>query len=303
MGTAWNKTVERPGKERNLSKLCSSWTHSTKYVLLFARDIFMQYLPALEILLEEVVPMFKLFINQSERANERVNIFAFSFQTKRMNVSKTIFFYNASEMYALHVYFRKKKRLHKYIYMISNSKLKPSRQKNEYLFRYINKELGWEKVSIVRMRFFEKVSHFNMISRLPFFWLKWFRFGSVRFGSGSMLNSIAKSVRSLGVWVPHLFIFANYVTVLQRIFFFLLTLQIRKAGAVSRIFSHFFPFFICRLARIECQGGNQGILKYGRNDWKEKWVTEFNAKQNEKKKTRMWERERWKKNERNKCEK
>lgn len=168
--------------------------------------------------------------------------------------------------------------------MISNSKLKPSRQKNEYLFRYINKELGWEKVSIVRMRFFEKVSHFNMISRLPFFWLKWFRFGSVRFGSGSMLNSIAKSVRSLGVWVPHLFIFANYVTVLQRIFFFLLTLQIRKAGAVSRIFSHFFPFFICRLARIECQGGNQGILKYGRNDWKEKWVTEFNAKQNEKKK-------------------
>lgn len=180
MGTAWNKTVERPGKERNLSKLCSSWTHSTKYVLLFARDIFMQYLPALEILLEEVVPMFKLFINQSERANERVNIFAFSFQTKRMNVSKTIFFYNASEMYALHVYFRKKKRLHKYIYMISNSKLKPSRQKNEYLFRYINKELGWEKVSIVRMRFFEKVSHFNMISRLPFFWLKWFRFGSVQ---------------------------------------------------------------------------------------------------------------------------
>lgn len=64
--------------------------------------------------------------------------------------------------------------------MISNSKLKPSRQKNEYLFRYINKELGWEKVSIVRMRFFEKVSHFNMISRLPFFWLKWFRFGSVQ---------------------------------------------------------------------------------------------------------------------------
>lgn len=76
MGTAWNKTVESASKERTF-QYDASVGHRTDFVLLFARDIFMQYLPALEILSEEkfdvclcvCMPMFKLFINWTEGKN------------------------------------------------------------------------------------------------------------------------------------------------------------------------------------------------------------------------------------------
>lgn len=106
----------------------------------------------------------------------------------------------------------------------------------------------------------------------------------VRFGSGSMLNSIAKSVRSLGVWVPHLFIFANYVTVLQRIFFFLLTLQIRKAGAVSRIFSHFFHSSFVGLHELNVKEGIKEFWNTGEmTEKKSGWQSSMQSKTRRKK--------------------
>lgn len=106
MGTAWNKTVESASKKKKKTiQYDASVGHRTDFVFLFARDIFMQYLPALEILSEEVLCvcvfvcmlMFKLFINWTEGKNGSkfwecfsVCLLPFAFHFKRTEWTENI---------------------------------------------------------------------------------------------------------------------------------------------------------------------------------------------------------------------
>lgn len=239
----------------------------TNYVVLFARDIFMQYLLAEQQrrrqshqqqrysgdqaveqetdTFEQVGPMFKLFIKQTtKREGRRQESKKRSLKHFILNEANERTILNEEKIhrlkYALHAHdsffcvrsrsharssflLNKKKKQKKIrICMIFNSKLKPLSQKNEYLFRYINKRRAGAGEESVGQRksfgshsflrpccvsahiFHGKVSHFNMISVCRFsiqemvqvFWCT-LRFDSDRFGS--VLNAIAKSVRSLGI--------------------------------------------------------------------------------------------------------
>lgn len=194
--------------------------------------------------------MFKLFIKQTTRGEGENTLWSsILVSTKRMNnFERNILFFFLVDWntHCMHTIFSSHSSFSFFflfrremirICMISNSKLKPLSQKNEYLFRYINKALEFwltKKKRKVLFHSFDRIcAHlvwksfpFQYYFRLPLLKLKWFWFGVV-FGRDCQICSLLVFEFPIHLFAPIMWQFCSVMLFSCCCYYFILQIQKR----------------------------------------------------------------------------